>query len=805
MKQTEEKINKQQQTLKKKNKRQISIITVFLWLFLIATMTTIMLSTNQKKSALEVPNNDWNITLVMYDRSSTATKDVGITDFTWNPTWQGNSKELCMQVNYACTTGKEYKPGEIKITMLGFPSDCYSEMNRNRNRKISATVAADKSTEKNKQYDFSYTYDSESNVYTFTNNNTIELNEHFEGTIQIVYDLRPWFKIKTDLEFKAKIQENIADAEEIIAMESNVCNFHYTATKYIYGQEIAAATGNGAKADFTKIEDILDDYYWIRYWNRYTLEEKGVIEAYESDGLEQHLFGYSVSRSKVTLPEGCVVYDENLEVVEPKEGNTYYLVHTKYYYVGYPKTKYHEGDSVIYKAEIWGRYEDEEEIQKLAEGEISTKLVDFNFEYNGNLYGISKSSASTTIYFGQLKGDMENFLFQYRILPKVFYTGNKMDAEVGDDLLYITRKDGDVTRLTDEEYNFNSVTIPVFYTYNKYNGEGGDKLIGYSYDLQVRYKNTNKFVSYTTGITSEESITITFDREDIVGVKLVIKDLDKTLYSYSKLGKYGGTDYYGAIYVKIKIHTQDWQAGNIYNFSYLQVYTKDENGRRTLANEPGIESYDTFSTQKLIAEYDQSTYGTYMQRAHASDYIRDGSLKLQCRKRDNGFVNNVEEEKYEWSVGLTNRFDFTYFKVDKDFIIKTYDILPEGMYLTSTEEDIKNSIIGLSYSKIKLKSGTIFNTNEELNEYIREHTKVEIDYNYKDSGRTKISMITNLNEIDWSYYESHYESSSIYCYINTEIPYDSIQDYGTRYDNKLYSKWNNQEYEYVSRRWFGFR
>ena len=503
---------------------------------------------------------------------------------------------------------------------------------------------------------------------------------------------------------------------------------------------------------------------------------------------------------KDILPEGCVLYDKDLNKVEPKEENTYYYLNAQdyssssYYYVGYPKNKYEAGEWVTNTAELWGRYEDEEEMKKLAEDDVSTNLVDFDFEYKGKLYGINKRNYTSESYIYNIKNGVNNE-FGWCLKPKAFNTGSKMDVEIGDDLLYIKRENGDITRLIDEEYNFTKIEIPYFYTYNKYTGGSGDKLIGYNYDLQVRYKNSNEYVSYKEGITQEETEKITFEREDIVGIKLVIKDLDKTLYSS------------GDISVYTNVHTQDCSVGNLYNFCYLQVYNKDENGSKTLVNEPTLESYNTFLTRLLIAEYDMKTYGMYMQRNYASLSLKDGTLKYSVAKSNiSGYNNNVQKERYELKYDLYNEFYFKYIKVNKDFITKTYDILPEGMCLTSTEEDIKNSIQASNlYAYVKLKDGTIFNTEKELNKYIKEHTEIEIDYNYKDSGRTKISMITNLNEIDWSYYESHYESSSIYCYINTEIPYDSIQDYGTRYDNKLYSKWNNQEYEYVSRRWFGFR
>ena len=60
---------------KVKRKRQTSIITVFLWLFLIATMITMVATGIKSKNALEVTDNNWNISLSMYDKGGDTPND----------------------------------------------------------------------------------------------------------------------------------------------------------------------------------------------------------------------------------------------------------------------------------------------------------------------------------------------------------------------------------------------------------------------------------------------------------------------------------------------------------------------------------------------------------------------------------------------------------------------------------------------------------------------------------------------------------------------------------------------------------
>ncbi len=773
-------------------KRKISILTIMLWIFLISTIITITVNSTKKTNALEVEDENWNIGLVMYDRSSD-TPNQAITEFTWNAVNRNETKQLCMQINYACTTNKGYQPGEIEITIPGIAKDSFSERRRNDTnyqdfleKKI--TIAADKISDTIKKYDWSYIYDEDNNIYIFTNNIIVAENEHFEGTIQIVYNLFPQFRIKTDLEYKAKIKENIENSEEIIAKESNICNFHYTSTKTVYTLKNNAIAG--AKADYTKIEDILNEYYWVRYDYSYNISAN-IIDAIDANG--NYMFDRN-SCIKLKLPEGVVIYDYKLNRLESKENNTYYYLYDSgmhlicAYYIGYPKNKYNDGDSVTNIAELWGRYEDEEEIEKLSEASSTVSLVDFDFEYKGDLYGINKRAGyAGSCYISSIKNLGDNTY--WRINPKIFYTDSIMDIEIGDDLLYITRENGEVTKLNDNEYNFTKIKIPMFYTYNKYNGSSGDKLIGYKYEIQVRYKDTNEYVVYSEDTTSSSDKTITFDREDIVGVKLLIKDLDKTLYE-------------GDINVYTNIHTRDCGLGSIYNFGYLQVYKKDNEGNRTLANVVTQDSYNTPSTLK-IAESDINIYGRYMQRSFTNQRIVDGVFRLVCSKNVERIDNNPKDEKYEIKYILSNSLSLDHLKVEKDVIIKTYDILPIGMNLISTKEEITDSIFtgnNFEYYKLKLKNGDKFNNRFQFEEYIRNNTIVDIDYNYRSSGRTKISVIYNLNEIDWSYYleDRMQVMSNISFILDVNISYDSILEYGTSYKNYIYTMWNNQEYSYYN-------
>ncbi len=776
-----DKINKRR---KSRVKRKISIFTIMLWIFLISTMTTITVNSTKKTNALEVEDKNWNIGLVMYDRSST-TPNEAITEFTWNVVNENETKQLCMQINYACTTGKEYRPGEVVIEIPGIAKDSFSEFNRSSNRnnnwlKNNVTIAADNEQEENKEYDFSYRYDEKNNIYTFTNNHFLELNEHFEGSIQIVYNLEPIFRIKTDLEFKTRLKENIVNAEEIIAVESNICNFHYTSEKGNY-----TLTKKALAAPKMPIKYILDDYYWVSYSFKYKKTDK-VISILDR-------------KVKDIFPEECIIYDATFNELEKTVNNEYYLSCTSnlesksiQYYVGYPKSIYNLGDKITNTAELWGRYEDEVEVQKFADARSEVVLEDFDFEYKGQLYNISKRWG----YIGSVnKKELQTGTFwnSWRIYPDAFYSGSLMDVEIIDDLLYTSRENGEYTKLEDNEYNFTEIEIPIFYTYNKYTESMSDALIGYKYEVQVRYKDIKEYVVYNEGITQNESKIVKFDRNDIVGVKLIIRDLDKTLYSKSKLDNYTGIE------VRTNIYPSNCAEGNLYNFCSLQVFIKDNDGNRILHNEVDLDNYTTDMTKLKIAEYDMKTYGRYVQRGCVKISIYNSYVTLNGSKSRYSFKNNVKEEKYEVKYKLSSLLTLNCYEMDKDLVIKQYDILPEGMKLSSSKEEMINSISlikNFNLDNLKLKDGTIINSIYKFEDYIRKNVKIEIDYNYKDSGRTKVSIIYDFNDIDFSYYNLYQLHIHPILYLNVDIPYDSIEEYGTKYVNHSYLMWNTQEYEY---------
>ena len=131
-----------------------------------------------------------------------------------------------------------------------------------------------------------------------------------------------------------------------------------------------------------------------------------------------------------------------------------------------------------------------------------------------------------------------------------------------------------------------------------------------------------------------------------------------------------------------------------------------------------------------------------------------------------------------------------------------YDLLPEGMELESTVDDIKNSMgcsvydhydyqsdythYGYSnptdYSKYTLtKVDRTEITQEELKACGEKNTKIDIIKNWHNTGRTMVKIEADLSEL-----KIIYGSPCLYYRIDYSVSYDAFLEYGNIYRNNLY-------------------
>lgn len=259
-------------------------------------------------------------------------------------------------------------------------------------------------------------------------------------------------------------------------------------------------------------------------------------------------------------------------------------------------------------------------------------------------------------------------------------------------------------------------------------------------------------------------------------------------------------------------------SGTIYNFDFIQVYFKNSEGDLICQNIPSVDSYATFITKEEIAQYDQTTYGAYLQRATASrNYVETRKITLNwvtsTSKSISKPIQDAENEKFTINhklglrVGGSSGLAFTNHEYNKKVFFefnastnritgyRLYDLMPEGMEIVSTPEEIINSLTmptdSISVSDLDLfydvNGDIMFTTADEFNTYMKTHTTINIIKNWNNTGRTKIEWFLDFTDAP-IFYADYYMGPTIYIDVKTEVSYDSFLEYGNVYTNYSYAE-----------------
>ena len=692
------------------------------------------------------------------------------------------------------------------------------------------------------------------NKYKFTNAIPLDQNTNFEGTIQIVYTLnsirelyqyhlpsysnynsniiphREEFEDECEHEVNNTLQATIGTNEIV---KGNVMQFNYY-RKYIHPWE-KRAFNIEEKADKILSYDGLgknaSEYTWVKYtisddcYNYTSYPKIGVLDRHD--------------RYHIEIPDDCEVYgfggyqNEQVELESNNwihgndNRNTEKNSHVLSLYIGYPKDKYNEknGNTIVNnKVELYGTYDSESEEELLSTTDITVDLSEYDFSYEGKLYEITKETKQgTTKYYNEQFGknakekwgDVWSWNVQsFYSSEKAVYTGKSMNVKYGDDFLYATNKDGKNTKLEDNDYYFSEIQ---FAKLKNLNGQTIDKL-KYKTNLYVRYAGEKKYTLYGSVsdiIADKEKYNfsgydyattyygyIRFSKEDkIVGYYFEIENAEESIIKESSVDRIGFNISSFEIASK----------GKVGNFNFLQVGTKEENDEIIWQNSPNIDDYSEEAKELNIPEYDMNMYGTYVQRAQAYYTYIEWNVNTQVNPK--GYISEEfsavqqdnENEKFTGSLKLTqlvNSGHAQYLEgviphyVDEidssNFITKfeIYDLLPEGMEITSSIEDIKNSFYIEGYEKyIYNEDGTIaFKDRNEMKDFFIEHTTFSIVKNFNGTGRDKIYVNINFEDRPLYMHGGYSIYMRVFSFsINYKITYDSIEEFGNSYTNKGYS------------------
>ena len=234
----------------------------------------------------------------------------------------------------------------------------------------------------------------------------------------------------------------------------------------------------------------------------------------------------------------------------------------------------------------------------------------------------------------------------------------------------------------------------------------------------------------------------------------------------------------------------------------VNVFSKAEDGTLTLLNNVALENYATLNTRETIAAYDLATYGHYMQRKESyKDYkeypIPVITYSTAAHKSMGKPVQDVAREQFliNNSIGFYTIGDSEFYQVytDNTYMQKLYfdyidniklidgyrcyDLLPKGMEIDSTPEEMLNTlkISSSSYFSYYFYANgeKVFNTNQEYIDFIKEHSTINIIENWKGTNRTKIEWIVDFSETPLFFtYGGRSSTTSYYPYVY--LNYDSF-------------------------------
>ena len=337
--------------------------------------------------------DNWELNLVFYD-STVNGGTTPLTEINWDASdggyGTGETRVITVQINYRNTNCiKTYQPGELEIWISNLAYNASENTDNSPFWETTITIGANDSTHIG--YDWNFVSEtSPSNTqetYRFQNANIIEKGFNFEGSIQIIYEISPkseYDKLKdiypeeyldnckhSYTKGLSATLNNITSSNEI-----NLTYFReyvhpwkrkeYKMTKT--ASKISSYDGLGVNAS---------DYIWVKYGFYHTDNFGNFINTY------QYIYANN-GFYKDKLPEKCIVYDINQNLLTADE-NGYYLIKEikpagdsySYIFVGYPKSIYNEENNnlnITNEVELWGTYQDRTESELLNTASINLNL-----------------------------------------------------------------------------------------------------------------------------------------------------------------------------------------------------------------------------------------------------------------------------------------------------------------------------------------------------------------------------------------------------------------------------------------------
>ncbi len=660
------------------------------------------------------------------------------------------------------------------------------------------------------RYDKIYIYNkSGDKLYTLT-------GSEMAGTLYIVNDNYVKISMTSDSStnyngFSASIGSNLV-TETFIPTNlvfSNEISFNYT-RKYIHPWSLEEYSIEKRATKISSLDGLIEgDYYWVKY----NFEMKGYLSpSYPKIGASYYI--------EDIFPENCVVLDRTLTQLSLENGyyqsssmkDTSNYLREDYLFVGYPKSVYNEESNnliITNNVNLYIKYNNQEEYALLDNADITINLAEFDFEYTGDLYSIQKNTREkqsedadqgyeqSALYYQSLTG-IDTKLggygrFNSLLRISTIYTGQKMNIKFGDDALYITDSNNNYKKLIDNEYYFSYITFPSGLKNGNNITIPNEK---YECELWVRYANNTDYSLYETFKNKNKTWTFT-EENAIVEYYFIIKDVTESIVNYTHEN-----------YVNIVNAKDIAESGIIYNLGFLQVFSEG-----VLLNEAKLNSYNNIITKEMIAQSDLNKYGQYIQRSQDTMHyyywnIPNPRYNITPSKEMTSFIQNAEEEKFTGTAAITLNGDFSYSTLSENVIknyhnlidedkklvgFVLYDLLPQGMELTSTKEEIINSLTIGRRANFYIEGNYISTSN-----IIKNNLSLEIIENWKNTGRTMLMVDIDFKDTPALALIKNIGGTTLELNIfrfqyNYAVSYDAYLENGSTWKNTIYFNYKNRD------------
>lgn len=379
------------------------------------------------------------------------------------------------------------------------------------------------------------------------------------------------------------------------------------------------------------------------------------------------------------------------------------------------------------------------------------------------------------------------------------------DVYLGVDKIFITGQNNEYRLLNDDEYFISCIEFP-----NTINDAYGNVIPADTYEIELylRYANSKEYVLYDTfmNVLSQSKSHIHIwdylsknNDDQVVGYYFKIKDVKNGI---TKSNEDDGTPLQTFFFYVMTEDCADY--GNIYPFCYIDAIDKNGN---TCLNQTE-DNYIEFA-KTMLAPLDLQEKGYYLGRGTDRSEFNPLSKitfanKLGAKIETEKLYDNKALQKFfgKSTIHLTkgdnikeqytNYFPYLPIIPETQKIkgFECYNLLPYGMKLESSIDEIKNSMQYFNTSDLGWNFTTYYNDVEmSIVQKLKDVCDVEIIENYNNTERTMLHIKFDLGDdsvafSSWNVADIDYLNFTYYF----SISYDAYLENST-YTNNVYADW----------------